>query len=39
MTRCEVCGNDYDNAFKVMVDGSQHVFSRRVMKKRKRTSV
>jgi Rieske Fe-S protein len=23
---CEVCGNDYDNAFQVVIDGSTHTF-------------
>jgi hypothetical protein len=26
MPQCEVCGNDYDKAFEVIVDGSTHVF-------------
>lgn len=26
MPRCEVCGNDYDKAFTVTMDGAQHVF-------------
>lgn len=27
MARCEVCGNDYDKAFQVvMPDGAEHVF-------------
>jgi rRNA maturation protein Nop10 len=24
--RCEVCGNDYDKTFTVMMDGGSHVF-------------
>lgn len=26
MGRCEVCGNDYDKAFEVVVAGAHHVF-------------
>lgn len=26
MQKCETCGNDYDKAFKVIVDGKNHVF-------------
>ena len=26
MARCETCGNDYDKAFKVIIDGATHVF-------------
>lgn len=26
MARCEVCGNDYDKAFEVVLAGSRHVF-------------
>jgi hypothetical protein len=26
MARCEVCGNDYDKAFEVIVDGDSHTF-------------
>ena len=26
MARCEVCGNDYDKAFTVTMDGAQHTF-------------
>jgi hypothetical protein len=26
MAKCEVCGNDYDKAFKVFIDGATHVF-------------
>jgi hypothetical protein len=26
MPKCEVCGNDYDKAFKVTIDGDTHVF-------------
>jgi hypothetical protein len=26
MRRCEVCGNDYDKAFEVTVQGETHVF-------------
>ncbi len=26
MARCEVCGNDYDKAFQVQLDGRTHVF-------------
>jgi len=26
MARCEVCGNDYDQAFEVIVDGKSHTF-------------
>jgi hypothetical protein len=26
MARCEVCGNDYDKAFEVIMTGRQHVF-------------
>ena len=26
MARCEVCGNDYDKAFKVIQGGETHVF-------------
>ena len=26
MARCEVCGNDYQRSFEVMVGGSRHVF-------------
>ena len=26
MTRCEVCGNDYDKTFAVVANGEQHIF-------------
>lgn len=26
MAACEVCGNDYDKAFEVVVEGERHVF-------------
>ncbi len=26
MARCEVCGNDYDKAFQVVVQGTPHAF-------------
>jgi hypothetical protein len=26
MARCEVCGNEYDKAFEVVVSGGTHVF-------------
>jgi hypothetical protein len=26
MARCEVCGNDYDKAFHVLVNGNSHIF-------------
>jgi hypothetical protein len=26
MARCEVCGNDYDKTFDVVVEGARHVF-------------
>ena len=26
MARCEVCGNDYDKSFQVVVQGRSHVF-------------
>jgi hypothetical protein len=26
MARCEVCGNDYDKSFEVIVGGAPHVF-------------
>lgn len=26
MARCEVCGNDYDKAFQVTLEGEQHTF-------------
>ena len=26
MARCEVCGNDYQRSFEVLVGGSRHVF-------------
>ena len=26
MDRCEVCGNEYEKAFQVVIDGSTHVF-------------
>ncbi len=26
MVRCEVCGNDYDKAFEVVMEGTSHVF-------------
>ncbi len=26
MPQCEVCGNDYDKAFQVQMEGSTHVF-------------
>ncbi len=26
MDTCEVCGNEYDKAFTVVMDGSRHVF-------------
>jgi hypothetical protein len=26
MARCEVCGNDYDKAFKVVMQGETHTF-------------
>jgi hypothetical protein len=26
MKQCEVCGNQYDKAFEVIVDGGSHVF-------------
>ena len=26
MPRCDVCGNDYDKAFTVMMDGREHTF-------------
>ena len=26
MARCEVCGNEYDKAMKIIVDGRTHVF-------------
>lgn len=26
MARCEVCGNDYDRAMEIRIDGEDHVF-------------
>ena len=26
MAQCEVCGNDYDKSFEVMMAGQRHVF-------------
>jgi hypothetical protein len=26
MARCEICGNDYDKAFQVSMDGTTHTF-------------
>jgi hypothetical protein len=26
MARCEVCGNDYEKAFEVLIDGDSHTF-------------
>ena len=26
MARCEVCGNDYDKSFNVMMNGADHTF-------------
>ena len=26
MARCETCGNDYDKAFEVIMDGQSHTF-------------
>jgi hypothetical protein len=26
MSQCEVCGNDYDKSFEVMLNGQSHVF-------------
>jgi hypothetical protein len=26
MRRCEVCGNDYDKAFSITMDGKAHIF-------------
>ena len=26
MLRCEVCGNEYDKAFEIIVEGESHVF-------------
>jgi len=26
MAQCEVCGNDYDKAFEILLAGSRHVF-------------
>jgi hypothetical protein len=26
MARCDVCGNDYDKAFQVEMDGTRHTF-------------
>jgi hypothetical protein len=26
MAACEVCGNDYDKAFRILMDGEQHTF-------------
>ena len=26
VARCEVCGNEYDKAFQVILDGSRHTF-------------
>lgn len=26
MARCELCGNDYDKAFQVVMDGESHTF-------------
>lgn len=26
MARCEVCGNEYDKSFEVVMDGQSHVF-------------
>jgi hypothetical protein len=26
MAKCETCGNEYDKAFEVVVDGKSHVF-------------
>ena len=26
MARCEVCGNEYDKAFEVRIEGKSHVF-------------
>jgi hypothetical protein len=27
MAKCEVCGNDYDKAFQVVMKGSEHAFA------------
>ena len=26
MAKCEICGNDYDNALEIIVEGESHVF-------------
>jgi hypothetical protein len=26
MARCETCGNDYDKAMRIVIDGHEHVF-------------
>ncbi len=26
MARCEVCGNNYDKAFEIVMDGRSHIF-------------
>ena len=26
MAECDVCGNDYDKSFEVLIDGERHVF-------------
>lgn len=26
MARCEVCGNEYDKAFEILIDGQSHTF-------------
>ncbi len=26
MARCEMCGNEYDKAFEVVMDGKRHIF-------------
>lgn len=26
MSRCEVCGNDYDKSFEIIMSGARHVF-------------
>jgi hypothetical protein len=26
MARCEVCGNDYDKSFEIVIEGSTHTF-------------
>ena len=26
MAKCEVCGNDYDKSFEIIIEGNRHVF-------------